>query len=83
MFCQLLNEEEALADKHNLDDEQLQFRRRKIAQNGPDLWNQEYPDTPETAFSPLTPCFRQEQLQRSLENARDVSEAGTRGRRVG
>lgn len=66
-------EEEALADKHNLDDEQLQFRRRKIAQNGLDLWNQEYPDTPETAF--LTtgrPVFSAEQLQRSLENARDV-----------
>jgi len=66
-------EEEDLVKKYNLDDEQLMFRRRKIAQNGLDLWNQEYPDTPETAF--LTtgrPVFNPAQLQDCLKDARDI-----------
>lgn len=37
-------------DGEILDDEQLMYRRRKIAQNGVDLWNQEYPTFPEDAF---------------------------------
>ena len=68
-------EEKELAKKFKLDNEQLMFRRRKIAQNGLDLWNQEYPDTPETAF--LTtgrPVFNPEQLQECLRNARDVEQ---------
>ena len=43
-------DEDELVEKYNLDDEQLMFRRRKVAQNGIDLWNQEYPAEPEMAF---------------------------------
>lgn len=56
-------EEERLAELHGLDDGQLMFRRRKIAQNGIDLFKQEYPSTAEEAF--LTtgrPVFNPEQL---------------------
>jgi len=68
-------EEKELAKKFKLDNEQLMFRRRKIAQNGLDLWNQEYPDTPETAF--LTtgrPVFNPAQLQDALKDARDIDQ---------
>lgn len=68
-------EEEDLADKYDLSDEQLMFRRRKIAQNGIDLFRQEYPSYPDEAF--LTtgrPVFNPEQLQKSLEDAGDVKE---------
>ena len=68
-------EEEELADKYNLDDEQLMFRRRKIAQNGLDLFRQEYPAEPEEAF--LTtgrPVFNPEQLQKCLQDTRDIEE---------
>lgn len=68
-------EEEDLADKYNLTDGQLMFRRRKIAQNGIDLFRQEYPAEPEEAF--LTtgrPVFNPEQLQECLGDARDVEE---------
>ena len=43
-------DEEDLIKKYGLDNEQLMFRRRKVAQNGIDLWNQEYPAEPEQAF---------------------------------
>ena len=68
-------EEEELAEKYSLDDEQLMFRRRKIAQNGIDLFKQEYPAEPEEAF--LTtgrPVFNPEQLTDCLSEARDVEE---------
>ena len=68
-------EEEDLADKYNLNDGQLMFRRRKIAQNGIDLFRQEYPAEPEEAF--LTtgrPVFNPEQLQECLGETRDVEE---------
>ena len=68
-------DEEELADKYNLDDEQLMFRRRKIAQNGLDLFRQEYPAEPEEAF--LTtgrPVFNPEQLQKCLQDTRDIEE---------
>jgi len=68
-------DEEELVDKYDLDDEQLMFRRRKIAQNGYDLFRQEYPSYPEEAF--LTtgrPVFNPDQLQETLEEARDVKE---------
>lgn len=68
-------EEKALAKKYKLDNEQLQFRRLKIAQNGIDLFNQEFPDTPETAF--LTtgrPVFNSSQLQELLKKTRDVQQ---------
>lgn len=66
-------EEKELVKKYNLDDEQLAFRRKKIAQNGIDRFNQEFPHSPEVAF--LTsgrPVFNPSQLQECLTNARDV-----------
>lgn len=68
-------EEEELVEKYNLGDEQLVFRRKKIAQNGLDLWNQEYPTTPEIAW--LTsgrPVFNLETLAESLEQTRDLKQ---------
>ena len=65
-------EEEELCTKYSLSDEQLMFRRRKIAQNGIDLFRQEYPSEPEEAF--LTtgrPVFNPEQLQEVLNSAAD------------
>ena len=67
--------EEELVDLYDLDDEQLMFRRQKIAQNGLDLFRQEYPSYPEEAF--LTtgrPVFNQEQLTNQLEDTRDITE---------
>ena len=56
-------EETELAEKYDLDDEQLMFRRKKIAQNGLDLFNQEYPSSPESAFRNTgRPVFNPEQL---------------------
>ena len=51
------------------------FRRRKIAQNGIDLFKQEYPAEPDEAF--LTtgrPVFNPEQLTEVLEEAKDPLE---------
>ena len=68
-------DEEDLAEKYNLDDEQLMFRRRKIAQNGIDLFNQEYPAKPEDAFlNTGRPVFNPEQLTQCLDDAKDVKE---------
>jgi hypothetical protein len=53
-----------LAERFDLDNEQLMFRRRKIGENGLDLFRQEYPSTADEAF--LTtgrPVFNPEQLQ--------------------
>ena len=68
-------EEQELAEKYDLSDAQLMFRRRKIAQNGIDLFKQEYPSEPEEAF--LTtgrPVFNPEQLQNKLSETRDVED---------
>lgn len=68
-------EEQELADKYDLSDAQLMFRRRKVAQNGIDLFRQEYPSEPEEAF--LTtgrPVFNPEQLQNRLSDTRDVED---------
>jgi len=43
-------EEVDLARRHGLDDGQLLWRRAKIAQNGADLFRQEYPAEPDEAF---------------------------------
>lgn len=56
-------EEETLRDKYNLDNDQLYWRRKKVHQNGLDLFKQEYPFEPDEAF--LTtgrPVFDPEQL---------------------
>ena len=68
-------DEADLAAKYDLDDKQLMFRRRKIAQNGLDLFRQEYPAEPEEAF--LTtgrPVFNPEKLSGNLDEARDVED---------
>jgi len=65
-------EEEELRSKHNLDDEQLMFRRNKIAQNGIDLFRQEYPSEPDEAF--LTsgrPIFNPDQLLELMDKAEE------------
>lgn len=65
-------EEQTLIAQFKLDDEQLMFRRRKIAQNGLDLFKQEYPATPDEAF--LTtgrPVFNPEQLTARLAETPD------------
>lgn len=64
--------EEKLAEMHGLDDGQLVWRRRKIAQNGPELTAQEYPCTPDEAF--LTtgrPVFDQEAIALRLREVGD------------
>lgn len=68
-------DEQDLVDEYDLDNEQLMFRRRKVAQNGLDKFKQEYPDTPESAF--LTtgrPVFNPDQLQQALKNTRDIED---------
>ena len=39
-----------LVEKYGLDNEQLMFRRKKIATSGRELWSQEYPSEPDEAF---------------------------------
>jgi hypothetical protein len=43
-------EETALKEKYELDDEQIYWRRLKVAESGGDKFRQEYPSTPEEAF---------------------------------
>lgn len=62
-------EEQGLVDDLGLDDEQLAWRRRKIAEVGRDLFMQEYPSTPEEAF--LTsgrPVFNPDLINRMLKD---------------
>ena len=68
-------EEEEISKLYGLDAEQLMFRRRKIAQNGLELFKQEYPATPEEAFITTgRPVFNPEALQKRLGETRDVQE---------
>ena len=65
-------EELELIEKYNLDDEQLAFRRKRIAQNGIDLFRQEYPAEADEAF--LTtgrPVFNPDFLAKRLREAPD------------
>jgi hypothetical protein len=65
-------EEQDLIDKFNLDDEQLMFRRKRIAQTSADLFKQEYPAVPDEAFLATgAPVFNPEQLVKLLDTARD------------
>jgi len=65
-------EEQELAEKYGLDDEQLMFRRVKIAQNGREAFQQEYPSNAEEAFiSSGRPVFNPEQIQELLQSAPD------------
>ena len=64
--------EELLVEKFGLDDEQLMFRRIRIAEKGADLFRQEYPNTAEEAF--LTsgrPVFNPDVVAEMLAEARD------------
>lgn len=66
-------EEEELVKKYGIDDEQLMFRRRKIAVNGPEMFQQEYPFHADEAF--LTsgrPVFNSMQINGLLEEAPDI-----------
>ena len=63
-------EEIDLVRKYELDDRQLQWRRDKIAISGLDLFNQEYPNTPQDAF--LTsgrPVFEPQMIHRMIQEA--------------
>lgn len=52
-----------------LTDEQLMFRRRKIALDGEPLWNQEYPTFPKDAFlTSGAPVFNLAKLSERLDN---------------
>ncbi|MFC6621983.1 hypothetical protein [Novosphingobium panipatense] len=56
-----------------LTDEQLLFRRRKIALDGEPLWNQEYPTFPKDAFlTSGAPVFNLMKLHARLENLPDI-----------
>lgn len=60
-------EEEEVAARFGLDDEQIYWRRLKINQNGLDMFKQEYPCEPDEAF--LTtgrPVFDPEQLTKRI-----------------
>lgn len=66
----LTPEETELAQRFSLDNSQLAWRRRKIAETGIDLFKQEYPATPDEAF--LTsgrPVFIPEQVNGLLMEA--------------
>jgi hypothetical protein len=65
-------EEEQLVKDYDLSNEQLAWRRRKIAENGIELFKQEYPATPEEAF--LTsgrPVFNSTQLYERSQQVAD------------
>jgi len=65
-------DEEDLIAKFGLDDEQLMFRRKRIAQTSQELFKQEYPAWPDEAFlSTGAPVFNPEQLVKLLDKAKD------------
>ncbi|MCI0756690.1 phage terminase large subunit family protein [Teichococcus vastitatis] len=58
------DDEKKLKRLNKLDDEQLMFRRMKIAEIGPDAFKQEYPSTAEEAFlTSGTPVFPPSHLE--------------------
>lgn len=67
---ELTLEEEDLVKEMGLDKEQILFRRQKIAQNGMDMFKQEYPATAEEAFiASGRPVFNPEELHERLKYA--------------
>jgi hypothetical protein len=69
---ELSPEEQELVEKFGLDNDQLYWRRRKIAQNGRDLFMQEYPATPDEAFlASGRPVFVPEQIHEMIHKARE------------
>ena len=64
-------EEEGLIEQFKLDDEQLMFRRKRIAQTSAELFKQEYPAYPDEAFLATgAPVFNPEQLVKLLEKSK-------------
>jgi len=66
-------EEDELVKKYGLDNEQLMFRRLKIAVNGIEMFQQEYPCHADEAF--LTsgrPVFNPQQLQGLVEKSPEI-----------
>lgn len=66
-------DEIGLVEKFSLDDEQLMFRRKKIAVNGVEMFNQEYPCTADEAF--LTsgrPVFNSQTLNERLAETPEI-----------
>lgn len=69
---ELTPEEKDLKERYKLDNQQLMFRRHRIAQTSLDLFHQEYPATPEEAFLATgAPVFNPEQLVKVLQTCRD------------
>ena len=67
---ELTYEEMDLKEKFNLDNDQIYWRRRKIAASGRELFMQEYPATPDEAFiSSGRPVFNPDQVTEMLRNA--------------
>jgi hypothetical protein len=65
--------EDKLVKLYGLDDEQLMFRRHKIADNGEEMFMQEYPCHADEAF--LTsgrPVFHTQQIHGILQDAPDI-----------
>lgn len=65
-------EEQSLIDRFNLDDDQLLWRRKRIAQTSSELFKQEYPAVPDEAFLTTgAPVFNPEQLVKLLDSTKD------------
>lgn len=63
-------DEKELVSLYGLDNAQLVWRRRKIASSGLELFQQEYPATPDEAFiSTGRPVFNPDYLQERLRNS--------------
>ncbi|WP_291367721.1 hypothetical protein [Acetobacter sp. UBA5411] len=72
-------QEDELVARYGLDDEQLMFRRREIAQSGEDLFKQEYPCCAEEAFLTTgSPVFHTEAVEwmRETHMSRDFTAYG-------
>lgn len=68
------NEEELLVEEYGLDDEQLQWRRTKIAQPGGRLkFEQEFPINPEEAFKASGhPVFNPKDIEYQRDHAKHI-----------
>ena len=69
---ELSEEEWTLLEKHDLDNDQLYWRRLKIAESGERKFKQEYPSTPEEAFLVTgNSVFDQEKVNQIVVQAPD------------
>lgn len=82
--------EEELVAKHGVDDEQLMFRRKKIAEKGVELFKQEFPfDADEAFLTSGRPVFHSETVAAMIKAAKEpltrktlVGEVDERDRRT-